>query len=139
MAVHGKDATFGTDAAAKAGVVDLSAYVNEVSFDRNAETAETTTFGDDDKTYIPGLKDATLSVSGVWDATLDAHMDGILGVGALDWEYSPDGGTTTYSEGTSHDAEGGTVICTAYSPPSSVGDAVTWSAEFQISGTPARA
>ena len=38
----------------------------------NADTAETSTFGNDSKTYIPGLKDATLALDGFYDGDADA-------------------------------------------------------------------
>ena len=40
---------------------DLSDFLREVSVPAEMEPADITTFGDNDKNFIPGLKDATLS------------------------------------------------------------------------------
>lgn len=129
-ATHGKGTVVKLDNSG-GSLQDLSAYINSEDLSRQAETAETTTFGADSKTYIPGLKDGTFSLSGVWDPTLDAHMDGILGV-AGSFEIGPEGsanGDVKYS---------GEAICTDYSGSNPVGDVATWSAEFQISGNVSR-
>jgi hypothetical protein len=126
MAVHGKNTHVEIDNAG-GSLVDLSAYIDSEDLSRQADTAETTTFEKDSKTYIPGLKDGSFSLSGPWDATLDAHMDGILGKAGT-FEISPAGdgsGAVKYS---------GEAICTDYSGSNPVGDKVTWSAEFQITG-----
>jgi hypothetical protein len=73
--VHGKDSVFKLDNAS-GSLTDISAFVNNVDFPETADVAETTTLGDSSKSYIVGLKDATISISGLWDSTLDA----ILGV-----------------------------------------------------------
>ena len=126
MATHGKNTHVEIDNAAGT-LTDLTAYIDNEDLSRQAETAETTTFEKDSKTYIPGLKDGTFSLSGPWDAILDAHMDGILGA-AGSFEISPAGdasGAVKYS---------GEAICTEYSGSNPVGDKATWSASFQITG-----
>lgn len=74
---HGKKTTVFMDWA------DLSAYLNEASTTSGLETAETTAFGQDAKTYIPALKDATISLTGMFEssttASLDPIMEGIVG------------------------------------------------------------
>ena len=80
--VHGKKAVFKIDNSAGTST-DISAYCEEVSLSRSIETAETTTFGNDSKTYITGLTDATVSLSGKFDAVnasaVDSVLTGILG------------------------------------------------------------
>ena len=46
---------------------DLSAYLNEVTASQSIDTAETSTFASNAKTYITGQNDGTLSFSGLWD------------------------------------------------------------------------
>lgn len=48
---------------------DLSSFFNESTTSRTAEPAETTTFGTSAKTYIAGLKDGSMSLSGLFDGT----------------------------------------------------------------------
>jgi hypothetical protein len=45
----------------------LSEYLNEFSISHTLETGETTTFSSDAKTYIPGLRDGTVQLQGLFD------------------------------------------------------------------------
>lgn len=133
--VHGKGAhirirdTGGT-------VRDLSAYVDEVSFPWKVDPAETTTFGKNSKTYIVGLKDASLSVRGKFDSTAtsgpDVVLSGLLGAppaaSGTHFQYGPEGSTT--GKPRYH----GDCILTSYEVSAPVGDVVTFSAEFQVTG-----
>ena len=128
--VHGKSAVFKLDDSG-ATLRDLSAYLNDISLSRDIETAETTTFGvaGSAKTYIVGLSDATFSISGLFDATADGYLSGVLGQSAtLSFEYGPAGSTAglvKYS---------GECIMTSYEVSAAVGDAVQASADFQVTG-----
>ena len=126
--VHGKSAAFKLDNAA-GSLVDYSAYLEEVSMPRSIETAETTTFGSSAKSYITGLSDATISISGKFDSAADATLVAVLGQAAtLSFEYGPAGSTAgliKYS---------GECIMTSYEIGASVGDVVTASVELQVTG-----
>ena len=128
--VHGKSAVFKLDDSGGT-LRDLSSYLDDLSFPRDIETAETTTFGvaGSAKTYIVGLSDATISISGKFDATADGYLAGVLGQSAtLSFEYGPagsTGGLVKYS---------GECIMTSYEVSASVGDVVTASADFQVTG-----
>ena len=128
--VHGKSAVFKLDNSS-ATLVDYSAYLNDVSLSRSIETAETTTFGvsGSAKTYIVGLSDATFSISGLFDATADATLAGVLGFAtALNFNYGPAGSTAGLVKYT------GTCIMTGYNISAAVGDAVQATADFQVTG-----
>lgn len=132
---HGKNAVFKVDNSGGT-LTDISAYLNDVSLPRSIETAETTTFGvtGGSKTYVVGLNDATVSVSGKYDSTVDAHLAGILGQDAsVSFEYGPAGSTTGYVKFT------GECFLTKYDLKSPVGDVVTFSADFQVTGQVTRA
>lgn len=135
--VHGKVSVFKLDNSA-GSLQDLSAYCDSVDFPQTLETAEVTTFGDNAKEYIVGLADSTLSVSGSWDPTLDAHMSGVLAAMAAGtqttatFEYGPEGSAATKVKYT------GECIITSYSGASAVADKVTFSAEFQVTGAVTR-
>lgn len=123
--VHGKSVFVSVNAH------DVSPYTNKADFPRTADTAETSTFGTTDKTYIPGLKGATFSIEGLWDAVLDAWLDAALGI-EVPIVYKPQGvgaGNVTYTF---------QAICTSYNPPGSIGDAVKYSAAFIVTGIPVR-
>ena len=130
--VHGKDITFKLDNAS-GSLTDISAYVNSVDFPQTVDLAETTTLGDDNKEYIVGLKDATISIAGAWDSTADDILGAVVGqASSLSYEYSPEGtasGKVKYT---------GEAFITSYSTSSPVGDVVGFSADLQVSGAVTR-
>jgi hypothetical protein len=114
-------------------LTDISAYCDNVDFPQVVETAETTTFGDASKDYIVGLRDATISIGGKWDAVLDAVLAPILGQAAsVSFQYGPAGSTVSNVRYT------GECFCTSYQVAGAVGDVVTFSAEFQVTGNVTR-
>jgi len=129
---HGKDSVFKLDDSGGT-LTDISSYVNSVDFPETADVAETTVLGDGNKTYIVGLKDATLSISGLWDSTLDGILGAVVGQSAtLSFEYSPEGTTGGNVKYT------GECILTSYAQSSPVGDVVGYSADFQVTGAVTR-
>ncbi len=130
--VHGKSTDFRIDNSGGT-LTDISAYCDSVDFPQTIETAETTTFGDSNKDYIVGLKDATISFSGKWDATLNDIIAPIAGqTASVSFQYGPAGSTVTnvkYS---------GECYITSYQITSAVGDVVTFSAEAQVTGAVTR-
>jgi len=136
---HGKKSKFEIDNSS-GSPVDISAFCDEVSLSRDIETAETTTFGDNAKEYIIGLTDATISVSGKFDAagasTVDTVLAGILGQDAsVTFAYTPGGG----SPSSSNPKYTGECYLTSYEVSGSVGDVSTFSASFQCTGAITRA
>ena len=130
---HGKNAYFALDGTA-ASLVNISNTLNEISLPRAIETAETTAFGQNDKTYITGLGDATISLSGMFDATVDAQIAGNIAnlksgsVSSLSFEYGPSGSAGSSPKFT------GEALITSYDISSPVGDVVTYSLELQVTG-----
>lgn len=122
--VHGSTATFTLNS------VDISGYTDSVNFSRSLDTAEVTALGDTDKAYIGGLKGATISLTGSWDATLDSTVNTAMSTSSVTWAYSPDAGTTTYS---------GSCFVSSYSPASSVSDSDKWSLSLTVTGSVSRA
>lgn len=137
--IHGKKSVFKVDNSAGT-LTDISAFCEEVSLSRDIETAEVTTFGDDAKEYITGLTDATISVSGKFDAgnasAVDPVLSGILGAAStVSWAYRVNSASTS----STNPEYQGEAILTSYEVSGTVGDAVTFSAEFQCTGTITRA
>ena len=129
---HGKSAVFKVDNAAGT-LTDISNTLNTISFPREAEVLETTSFGSSDRTFIVGFKNGTISVEGSFDSTVDTHLAAILGQDAtVSFEYGPEGSTATYTKYT------GECIMTSYETSAGVGDIVSFSAAFQISGAVTR-
>jgi hypothetical protein len=67
----------GRNAAVLHGAYNLSSFLNDGSVATDSETAETTAFGNSAKTYISGLKDGTVSASGMFDGSASA-IDEVL-------------------------------------------------------------
>lgn len=129
---HGKAAVFKIDDSGGT-LRNISDSLNSISFPREAEVLETTSFGSSDRTYIVGFKNGTISIEGSFDATYDGYLAGALGQDAtLSFEYGPEGSTSTYTKYT------GECILTSYESTAGVGDVVSVSAEFQISGAVTR-
>lgn len=125
--VHGKGTVIKLDDSGGT-LRDLSTYADEVTFPSSVDMAETTTFGKDDKTFIPGLRDHTISVSGKWDATLDGYVAPAVGQAAsLSFEYGPAGSGSGAVKFT------GECFITSYELSNPVGDVVTFSLELQCS------
>ena len=130
--VHGKDSVFKLDNAS-GSLTDISAFVNNVDFPETADVAETSVLGASNKTYLVGLKDATIGLTGFFDATADAIFGAVIGQSAtLSFEYSPEvtaSGKIKYT---------GECILTNYALSSPVGDVVAYSGDLQVSGAVTR-
>lgn len=127
---HGKSTVLKLGTAGTPGtVVDRSDGLDNVTFPREVDTAETSTFGSTAKTYVVGLTNATMSFTGKFDATYDAAFSGIVGLDTpVSFEYGPEGSVTgrvKYS---------GTLILTSYETSGAIGDVVGVSAQAQITG-----
>ena len=121
---HGKGVSVFIDA------YDFSAYFKDLTNSNNVETAETTAFGSNAKTYIVGLKDGSVSLSGYFESTdstgTDQYFSSILGSATKQKVIiAPEGhsngarATVLQSDDTSYEVSG------------SIGDVVGASAEFQ--------
>jgi len=110
---------------------NMSPFLNEATTTQEIETAETTTFGDQDKTYIVGLADGTISTSGLFDSTAgasDAVLSGIIAQDDNTFTVLPEGATA----GSRSIIANGQL--TSYEISSPVADVVAISAEVQADG-----
>jgi hypothetical protein len=129
---HGKATVFKLDNAS-ATLTDISNTLTDVSFPAKVDTAEVTAFGASAKAYIVGLTDGTISISGTFDATVDALFAGVVGFAtALNWNYGPEGSTAGFVKYT------GTGFVTSYQKSGTVGDVVKYSADIQVTGAVTR-
>jgi len=127
---HGKDSVFSLDDTG-GSLQDITAFVNGVDgLPGDIDMAETTTLGNEAKTYIPGLDDAQVTVSGVWDSTLDGYVGTLAQRKAATrtFEWGPEGSTASNVK---FSGEG---YIQSYSASSPVGDIVTWSMTIQVTG-----
>lgn len=133
--IHGKNTYVAFDNAAGT-LVPLASYLKEASADRSIDTAESTTFGTAKgaKTYVTGLNDETVSISGNFDMALHTHMTQVidaLAAGSIDSITVVVGpaGNKTGAPRTQREC-----IVTSYNWSAPVGDIVTASIEFQRTG-----
>lgn len=126
---HGRTAVFSLTSAT-GGAVVFSSGMDDSELARQVDTAEVTTFGDTDKSYLPGLRDKTFSMSGHMSSTHAEKLDAM-------WGHST-GTTCSYSPtstSTGNRLYTGSGILTSYSVSAPVGDKVSVSVEVQGSGT----
>lgn len=129
--VHGKSVDFALDDTGGTSR-NLSDVLNTVDFPEVTETAETTAFGASSRAYIVGLETATISVSGMWDATVDGYLKGGTEPATRSFIYGPAGSTSGNIKYT------GEAIMTNFSIGSPVGDVVTFSVDLQVTGNVTR-
>lgn len=73
---------------------NASSGIDGSSLDRVCKMEETSAYGDDDRTYIPGLRDATIPVSAHFASTYDEKLTGMIGNStATNWVWGPAGNT----------------------------------------------
>lgn len=123
----------GKNTAVLFGGFPLSAYFNEATASAEVETAETTAFGSSAKTYITGLKDGTVSLSGMFDGdagAVDPVMAAAIGSDANNVvTIAPDGGIAKGNRCVTLNAKE-----TSYEVSSPVSDVVSVSADLQADG-----
>lgn len=125
---HGKNTQF-TIADSGATARDISNTLNSVTMPRSIETLETTSFGSSSKSYVVGFSDSTISIEGTYDATVDGYLSGLVGFDtASAFVYGPEGSTSGQVKYT------GSAFLTSYEVKGGVGDVVTYSAQFQVTG-----
>lgn len=125
--IHGKNTVVTVDS------TDLSALTNSSEFTKTTDTHETTHYGDDAKEYSPGLNDSSFSMEGTYDDTAStgprAKFNTIYaGNVAVAIIRQPEGAGTGLAQ------DSFSAIMTSYAETDPVGDMITWSAEFQVSG-----
>lgn len=109
---------------------DVSAYLTQAGLNRLKELAETTTIGGStDKTYIAGLKDATIPFDGNYDPTADDYFSTMYDNDAsAAFEYYPYGTTAGNIKYT------GSFLLSSLDIDTSVGDKGSISGEIQVTG-----
>lgn len=129
----GKDAALKVTAPTYGGLVEITSYLTSASGPTiDAQTAEVSTLGDSYKEYIRTQTDpGQISVEGIFDpfmGTLLFSM-GTAAAAAIEW----------YPQGTATGKQkwAGSALLTSYSGAGGgIDDAVTFSADWQLTGTP---
>ena len=128
--VHGKSTFFSIDDTG-GSVRDISNTLTSVDFPETIDTGEVTAYGSTSKSYLVGLRDSTLSVSGLWDATIDGYIIGTEPA-SRSFIFGPAGSTGGNVKYT------GECILTNYAISNPVSDVVTYSLDLQVTGNVTR-
>ena len=121
---HGKDATVEMDDWDTPTLQDISAYVDTSDFARIFELADTSAYGDEDRTHIAGLGTGTLTMGGPWDPTFDAYFGSTADFAAArSIRYRPQGDA---SPSFTFEA-----FIESYTVGPPVGDAIRWNATIR--------
>ncbi len=122
---HGKNAVVLLDN------TNLSTTLTDASVSLTADVAETSTFTASSKTYIAGLKDGTVTLSGYFESSspdADAEFLSQLGGSGSAFSIAPIG----YTRG--NPTEFGNVIETSYDRSADIGSVVAVAVAFQFDG-----
>ena len=122
--------TFFSITSATGGTINLSSGLDDASLERVANAIDVTTFGDNDKNYIAGLRDATIPLSGHFASTYEEKLFPLLGSTAGGaWVYGPESSSNTRRK------YSGSSVVTAVTIGGSVDGKVNMSLNLQCSGT----
>ena len=113
------------------GGFDLTPMLNSIGTPQSLDVSEVTPFGSDAKKYIPGLADATVSMSGFFEGDADATED-LLDIVA----ETADAILVSYGRAivAGQDVKFGNVLRSSFEVSSPVGDAVSISGAAQADG-----
>lgn len=123
---HGKGAS--ARCAVGATTYVLSSGTRSVKMSRKADTSDVTTYGDNDRNFLAGLRSGEFSVSGIFASTYEAISSALGTTSAVTFKFDPHGATsgrTRYSA---------SVIMTAYDVSAAVDGNVEMEMSFMRTG-----
>lgn len=110
------------------GTIQMGQYLTKCDIKDAGNVIDVTTAGAAAHSYIRGLKDADISVEGIFDPAAGTILFNLGTASGSYFAYAPQGtasGKQKYS---------GTCLLTSYSAPANIDEAVTFSADFKVSG-----
>lgn len=134
---HGKDSYFALEDSAATTLRAIGDYCDSIEEDFTVGMADSTTIGQEAKTFLPGLSESTISLSGKWDDTATSGPDVVLSgnVGndtSVGFEFGPSGngaGKVKYS---------GECFVSKYNVSAPLEGVVKWTATLQVTGAVTR-
>lgn len=121
---HGKDSEFSLNS------VDLSAFITNTELERNVDSHDVTTYGNQSHRKFGGLFDGTTGIEGIYDDGTtgpNATIEPLIGT-IVSFSWRPEGTGAGLPEVT------GNVLVQAYVETSPVADMITWSAALERDG-----
>jgi len=115
---------------------NISSYLTSIDYANAGDSIDVTTFNSTQsaKTYVPGLRDRTISFDGFADPTCDGYLNGAFNKIKPFSYYA----SSTASTNTNFIRYSGNGILTKYDFKTSVDGAVEFSGEIQITGSVVR-
>ena len=113
-------------------VTTLSDKVSSCDFSQTQDLPDATAFnGNGARSFVVGLREGEFAMEFFWDATVDAHLNGLFGNQTpVNYQYGPDGSSTGKRKYT------GTLFVMNVSTPATVGDIKKVNATFKLNGAP---
>ena len=130
MALGGKNSNWqhGTNGA-PTSLTDFTTKTMSVTLNAEAETVESTVFGDAYRDYEQSFKNATIDVQYKYDATIYGQLADLYNNGTIvDFQLSPDG------TGSTNPKIEGDAFITSFGTPVEVGNLLVLDVSFQVSG-----
>jgi len=130
---------FGTSGS-PTSLTDYTASVKDVSFSRNGDIIDVTTFGNAARKWIKGLTDADMTVEFFYSGSLYAALQNLLTytAGGVSFQYGPDGTTSgnpkVTQTGSLNSSTGIGLLLESVDDSTSIGEVKMLSATFKISG-----
>jgi len=130
MALGGKNSNWqhGTNGAVTS-LTDFTTKTMSVTLNAEAETVESTTFGDTYRDFEQSFKNSTIDAQYKYDATLYGQLSAMYNAGdTVNFQLSPDGTGSTNPKIT------GAAFITSFGTPVEIGNLLVIDVSFQVSG-----
>ena len=125
---HAKDAFFSLTSAT-GGTITCSSGFDDLALKRTVDTAEVTTYAEDDKVYLAGLRDGTIPFAGNFSSTHEKKFAALLGHSTRPtFIYGPESNSTGRRKYT------GKSILTSLDVSSPIGGRIAVAGTLQLSG-----
>lgn len=114
-------------------LTDIAPYIDSVSNGQTTDTLDVSALGTAFKSYIPGLSDGNLSISGPYDVTVYTHLTAVkaalaAGTASVSFQWGPGGSVSGQAKVT------GECLLSDIQLSTSVSGRAEWSASLQITG-----
>ena len=115
-------------------VTTLSDKITSCDFSRNQDLPEANVFNQGGaKSFVVGLNEGEFSVDFMWDTTVDAHLENLIGYTTpVSFQYGPDGSASGKPKYT------GSLYVQSIGNPATVGDVKVKSVTFKPTGAISR-
>ena len=114
-------------------LTNLQPYIDTVSVSQPVESVDVSVLGTVSKSFISGMQDGSISISGPYDATMAAHISGLraaqaAGTASHSFQWGPGGSVAGQAKIT------GECLVTSFDTSTGVSGRAEYSATLQVSG-----